>query len=50
MVVNALVGHGILIPDSTDKKPQSRHRLPGQKNPVRCYRLADTILGGDADA
>ncbi len=50
MVARALVERSLLIPDGSDGKPQSRHRLPGYNNPVRCYRLAPSILGGDDNA
>ena len=45
-----LVERGLLIPDSSDEKPQSRHRLPGSPGPVRCYHLASSILGGVGNA
>ena len=50
MVARTLAERGLLIPDGTDHKPQSRHRLPGYNNPVRCYRLAPSILGGNDNA
>jgi uncharacterized protein (DUF927 family) len=46
-VARALAEGGLLIPDASDGKPQSRHRLPGSGGPVRCYRLTAAILGGD---
>jgi uncharacterized protein (DUF927 family) len=45
MLARELAQRSLLIPDGTDDKPQSRHRLPGFKNAVRCYRLAANILG-----
>ncbi len=50
MVARTLAERGLLILDTSDGKLQSRHRLPGNKNPVRCYRLAPSILGGDDNA
>ena len=49
-LARSLAEHGLLIRDNGDGKPQSRHRLPGSCGPVRCYRLAASILGGDTDA
>jgi uncharacterized protein (DUF927 family) len=49
-LARVLVERGLLIPDAGDHKPQSRHRLPGSRGPVRCYRLAASILGGDDNA
>jgi uncharacterized protein (DUF927 family) len=49
-LVRVLVDRGLLIPDAADGKPQSRHRLPGSRGPLRCYRLSASILGGDDSA
>jgi putative DNA primase/helicase len=49
-LVRVLVERGLLIPDAADGKPQSRHRLPGSRGPLRCYRLSASILGGDDSA
>lgn len=45
-LARVLAERGLLIPDG-DGKPRSRHRLPGSHGPVRCYRLAASILGSD---
>ena len=49
-LARVLAERGLLIPDAADGKPQSRHRLPGSRGPLRCYRLAASILGGDDNA
>lgn len=46
-VNRALVDAGALIPDSLDKKPQSRQRLPGIGT-RRVYHLGAAVLGQEA--
>lgn len=43
-VARAMVERGLLLPDVSDKKPQSRHRLPGMRGKIRCYHLSASIL------
>ncbi len=45
LVNKVLIERGLLIPDKSDEKVQSRHRLPDFKDPKRCYHVSAAILG-----
>jgi uncharacterized protein (DUF927 family) len=47
-LARGLVARGVLVPDASDGKPQSRHRLPGA-GVRRVYRVTAAILGDGGD-
>lgn len=49
MLVRAFVHGGLVAPDSSDGKPQSRHRLPGMGT-KRCIHFLPAFLEDAADA
>jgi uncharacterized protein (DUF927 family) len=49
LVAKTLAGRGMLKPGSGGK-PQNFQRVPGFSNPVRCYVVTASILGGDSNA